>query len=271
MTNFQIATFILYAAAALFSSLGFGLFVWWGFNRRGVTKVYAYITLLFLAVAIEQSIEAIGYFFWSIGSPLTVDIVNSKLWPLKTFFVFFVMMTIVVYISSRIWYQSKRTKAIQKREIADPDFRQEILIIDDQEQVIEIVTLGLKHAFKNITIYTCNSGEKGLEIFREHPNINLILTDILLPKMNGFELCTIVKQECPGVIMIGMTGYLSSYEFWAAREIGFDDYVQKPFKVVEIVKIVREEFHRLERWKKIRRKGKPKRKVKGGTIGSPKF
>ena len=130
-------------------------------------------------------------------------------------------------------------------------YDQEVLIVDDHKEVVFLIKAGIKKLFPNVTVYTACTAEKALEIFKEHENISLIVTDILLPNMNGFELCGVLKEECPWILIIGMTGYTSVYEFWAAREVGFDDYILKPFRVFDMMALIRKELETLDRWKSI--------------------
>jgi CheY-like chemotaxis protein len=69
--------------------------------------------------------------------------------------------------------------------------------------------------------------------------------------MNGFELCEIIKYKCPWTIVIAITGYPLKYEFMKVKEVGFDDYIEKPFPIKVIVGIVRRELHRIVAWKTI--------------------
>lgn len=254
MDLFEIVTFSIYITAASFSLIAFVLFIWWWWKRKSATKAFAYVTILFFALALEMGIEAIGFYYYSIEHAYTLSIVRSYIWPLKTLFVTFIMFTIVVNVTSRIYNQMKMAKMFKKRRsaIADDVFREEVIIVDDHKEITDMISVALKRVFPNIKVFVAFTGEEAVRILHKEKNINLVITDILLPKMSGFDICKTIKGECPWTIVIGMTGYLSIYEFWAAREVGFDDYIQKPFAVSEIIDLTRNEFKRLNRWKSVR-------------------
>lgn len=268
MNTFETIAVLFYVAATLSSLVGFCLFVWWWHRKKGATAVYTYITLLFGAQAFEQGVEGIVYYLYAIDHPTRSIILGSAVWPIRTLFVALVMTAIVIHISNRIIVQRRRAKMFQARKQAKPDefYRQEILVVDDHIEVLELVSNTINRAFPNITVYKARTAEESLHVFTEHKHISLVITDLLLPRMNGFELCALIKEECPWTIIIGMTGYTSIYEFWTAREIGFDDYVQKPFHIADIVDVVRKHLEVLERWKGIRvGRSKPKNRRRRKT------
>jgi CheY-like chemotaxis protein len=246
-------TFILYLLIFFTSLSGFLIFTWWWYKNQGATVVYAYITLLFASESVVHFIHAVGRYYRMIGEIDSVSaLYNSVVWPSRLVFHFFILLAIVIHVSHRIYLQVKRRKAFLKRKFAHPDedFKEEILIIDDNEAVAEVLEKTLRLVFPNIVIHSVPDAEKALKLFRRDVDINLVLTDIYLPGgISGFEFCKIVKEECPWTIIIAMTGYPDKYEFWTARAAGFDDYFQKPFDVKSLIDTVRREFETLERWK----------------------
>ena len=72
------------------------------------------------------------------------------------------------------------------------------LIVDDNPFFLRVETLLLKrHGFE---VATANDGEKGYAVFRDHmPRIDIVITDLLMPKLSGTELCKKIKKERPEV------------------------------------------------------------------------
>jgi len=65
--------------------------------------------------------------------------------------------------------------------------------------------------------------------------IDLIITDIRMPEMNGYQLTKKMKEERPMVGIIIMTAYTSIYTEGDIRKIGADDYISKPFELINII------------------------------------
>ena len=263
MDSFELTTMTLYVFTTVASAIGFGLFSWWWLKKGSATPVYSYITLLFGAQAIEQGVEGLTYYYFATSNPIGNQIVNSVIWPVRLLLVGVIVAIIVFHVISRIKTQMIRIKSFEKRRTSRPDkdFTNQVLVVDDHSESLSLIERAIKLAFPNVTVYTAENAEDALDAFTEHNDISLIVTDLLLPKMNGFELCALIKDECPWTIVLGMTGYISVYEFWTAREVGFDDYIQKPFHVSEVIDVVRHYFGVLERWKTIRvGRRKPKKK-----------
>lgn len=235
--------FLMHAAISVVTAVGFCLFAWWWWKNRKATPVYAYITFLFLTEVLMHINLLPG------DKPL---LHNYEAWVL--FFHGAVLTGIVFHVVKKIIGDHKRRKKfmVRKRTPLDKDFKEEVLIIDDSEEVIDILRRGMAMVFPNLKIHTAYNANDALDIFYENTDINLIITDINLPRMNGFELCEVVKKQCPWTVMVAMTGYSDDYEFWNAREIGFDDYIAKPFGLKDIAAILRRELAKISRWKSSR-------------------
>lgn len=105
---------------------------------------------------------------------------------------------------------------------------QKILIIEDDEDIMELVEYNLKKSFYQTIC--ASSGEAGLDMIQKHTP-DLVLLDLMLPGINGFEVCKEIKnntetQKTP-VIMLTAKG--EDHDIVAGLEIGADDYITKPF------------------------------------------
>ena len=102
-----------------------------------------------------------------------------------------------------------------------------ILIVEDEKNLIKVIedTL-LKEAFLT---YKATDGEAALDMFYEH-NPDLILLDINLPKMNGWEVCQNIRKES-NIPIIMMTARDSEIDELKGLSIGADDYITKPFSL----------------------------------------
>lgn len=116
-----------------------------------------------------------------------------------------------------------------------------ILIIDDVEENADIVRMKLKH--EGFETLVAADGETGIDLARrEKPD--LILCDIMLPKMDGWEVLKALRRDAAtaAIPVIFMTAYASiqySGERRRAQEEGAVDYLKKPFDLSEMSKLVR--------------------------------
>ncbi len=115
-----------------------------------------------------------------------------------------------------------------------------ILIVDDEKNIVDIIAFNLnKEGFDVICAY---DGEKGLElVFAENPE--LILLDIMMPKMDGFEVCRKIRERLQTPIIM-LTARAEEIDKVLGLELGADDYVTKPFSVRELLARVKANLRR---------------------------
>ena len=107
-----------------------------------------------------------------------------------------------------------------------------ILIVDDNPA--NIVVLG-KLLEKNYTIVVANNGKKAIEIARQKPP-DMILLDIMMPEMDGFEVCSILKShpKTAAIPVIFITALSEKEDIIKGFEVGGQDYITKPFNAQEL-------------------------------------
>ena len=113
-------------------------------------------------------------------------------------------------------------------------YNEKILVVDDEQNIIELIKFNLKNI--GYSIITANNGIDAFELAKiEKPN--LILLDLMLPKLNGFEVCKkIRKDENINLIPIIMiTAKNEENDKILGLEIGADDYITKPFSIKELI------------------------------------
>ena len=109
--------------------------------------------------------------------------------------------------------------------------RQKILIVDDDENIAELISLYLvKECYETQIVH---DGESALEAFKTF-NPNLILLDLMLPGMDGYQVCReIRKDNNTPIIMLSAKGEI--FDKVLGLELGADDYMIKPFDSKELV------------------------------------
>lgn len=124
------------------------------------------------------------------------------------------------------------------------DAKRTILVVDDEPHIV----LGLKDAleFEGLRVLTASNGRQGVEIAqKERPNA--ILLDLMLPDVNGYQVCEEIRRHDPFVPIIMLTAKSLETDKIRGLDAGADDYVTKPFSVGELVARLRALFRRTQR------------------------
>jgi CheY-like chemotaxis protein len=108
-------------------------------------------------------------------------------------------------------------------------FKRNILIVDDESAILDFLRDGLSSYQDRFNVYTASSGDEALRIMDGH-RITLLITDIRMPIMDGFELIRDAKAKNPDTRFIVMTAYGSDEIFEKSMEYGAIDYLKKPFE-----------------------------------------
>ena len=125
-----------------------------------------------------------------------------------------------------------------------------ILIVDDDD----LVRLTLDRVLSNsgYTVRAAPSAKEALEILGRENDIKVFILDLMMPVMNGVELCIEIRKrigvEC---VVYALTGHVENYHIEECRQAGFDDYFAKPFKVAVILKMVELAFEKVQRWQEL--------------------
>ncbi|MHB8854289.1 MAG: response regulator transcription factor [Ignavibacteriaceae bacterium] len=109
---------------------------------------------------------------------------------------------------------------------------EKILIIEDEKDLVTGLKFNLEA--RNYTVIAAYDGEDGYKkALNEKPE--LILLDIMLPKKNGYEVCRDLKEKVPDIPIIMLTAKSQEPDIVAGLDIGADDYITKPFSVIELI------------------------------------
>ena len=118
-----------------------------------------------------------------------------------------------------------------------------ILIVEDEE----IIRLGLQDNFEleNYIVETAADGDEAIakaDSFLPH----LVILDLMIPKKSGFEVCRIIRKKHPECFIIMLTAKTEETSKVAGLEMGADDYVTKPFSILELLARVKAFLRRTE-------------------------
>ena len=117
-----------------------------------------------------------------------------------------------------------------------------ILVVDDEEMMRSLLEKILSR--EGYKIITAVDGVNALEQLQEN-KVDLIISDMKMPRMNGFELLKHVKSDYSDIGIIIMTAYGDTYTVKDALLLGADEYITKPFKSYEISLVVERAYWRL--------------------------
>jgi PAS domain S-box-containing protein len=116
-----------------------------------------------------------------------------------------------------------------------------ILIVEDDEDSQILLAIGVKKLGKEIL--TARTGAEAIECCRFNPDIDLILMDIQIPEIDGYEATKQIRQFNKGVIIIAQTAYALSGDREKALEAGCNDYITKPIKKDELLRLIKALFN----------------------------
>ncbi len=112
-----------------------------------------------------------------------------------------------------------------------------ILVIDDEETVRDVIGKALSREDHEVTL--AKSGEEGLRLFREK-GFDIVLTDLGMPGISGWDICRMVKNINPNVIVGMITGWGMELDRERMKECGIDFLIAKPFEIEKIGETISE-------------------------------
>ena len=111
-----------------------------------------------------------------------------------------------------------------------------ILLIEDEKKIADTLSKGLKEL--NYHVETAYDGKIGMRIFESH-DFNLIITDINLPGINGYDLCKEIRSRNQHIPIIMLTALSATDDKIEGFDAGADDYRVKPFEFKELLARIR--------------------------------
>ena len=123
--------------------------------------------------------------------------------------------------------------------------RQSVLVVEDEEDIMEVIRFNLEK--EGYDVHQAISGEKALQVI-ENNLPSLVLLDLMLPGINGLDLCRIFKQNdrTKAIPVIMLTAKSEDADIVAGLEMGAEDYITKPFNPRVLLARVRTVLRRRE-------------------------
>ena len=121
---------------------------------------------------------------------------------------------------------------------------EKILILDDEKEIADLVTLYLKN--ENYEVYTFYDSQSAIQFLNEH-KIDLAILDVMLPDINGFEICRMIREKYNYPIMM-LTAKGEDEDKIEGLSLGADDYITKPFNPLEVTARVKAQLRRYKKY-----------------------
>ncbi len=117
---------------------------------------------------------------------------------------------------------------------------EKILVVDDDKDIAELVKIHLNNS--GYQVFTANSANQGYEILGKE-NIQLVILDIMMPKVDGYEMCKKIR-EMSNIPIIMLSAKIKDEDKIQGLSIGADDYITKPFNPEELIARVKSQIRR---------------------------
>lgn len=108
-----------------------------------------------------------------------------------------------------------------------------VIVCEDEQPIRELLALTLRrHSYE---VVEAGSGEEALQAYHEAADVFLVLLDLMLPGIDGFEVCRRLRQSSDKLGIIILTARAQEHEKVTALKLGADDYITKPFSPSELL------------------------------------
>ena len=118
--------------------------------------------------------------------------------------------------------------------------KEKILVVDDEKEIAELVRDYLEAAGYQVIL--AFDGQEAIECWQKHKP-DMAILDIMLPKINGMEVCRSIRREC-NIPILMLSAKKSDEDKVQGLGLGADDYITKPFSPKEMVARVKAHFRR---------------------------
>ncbi|MFN8532048.1 MAG: response regulator transcription factor [Dehalococcoidia bacterium] len=136
-----------------------------------------------------------------------------------------------------------------------------ILVVDDEQSLVETIRYSLNRDGHDVSV--AYDGIEALDVARRQ-RPDLIVLDVMLPKLDGFEVCRTLRSETTAPILM-LTARASEIDKVVGLEIGADDYLAKPFSLRELLARVRASLRRVQMLR-AESKGAPDERLMAGDL-----
>ena len=116
-----------------------------------------------------------------------------------------------------------------------------ILVVDDEADTVELARMVLE--YEGYRVFSASTGEEAIEFLDTNPEKpDLVLLDVLMPKINGLEVCRWIKKQpkLKNIPVLLFTAKVGKKDRIAGEEAGADAYINKPFSADDLLNLIKE-------------------------------
>jgi DNA-binding response OmpR family regulator len=114
-----------------------------------------------------------------------------------------------------------------------------VLIVDDEESFLRSLTEGLSTCSEKFRVLTAHNGEEALRVL-QLTDVSLLVTDLLMPIVSGYELIRRVRSDYPWIPIIVMSAHLDDESESRLRELGVTHFLEKPLDFEDVARRIGE-------------------------------
>ncbi len=121
--------------------------------------------------------------------------------------------------------------------------RIKVLVVEDESSIRKFLSINLNR--EGFEVLEAASGEEALDIIRRvQPRV--VVLDLMLPGIDGFEVCQSVRKSIPNIVIIMLTAKSQDMDKIMGLELGADDYMVKPFNPLELIARIRANLRKID-------------------------
>lgn len=126
--------------------------------------------------------------------------------------------------------------SLQNNKIGDTvDNQHRILVVDDEEPHRVVLSGELINEGYQVT--TAGGGEEAISLIKQQP-FDLVLLDIKMPIVDGFEVLKFIKKEHASIKVVMLTGFADLKNAIESKKLGADDFVSKPYELPDLLSVI---------------------------------
>jgi DNA-binding response OmpR family regulator len=182
--------------------------------------------------------------------------------------VFRVITKKIQSFSARMMTNHGMIEVTEKIFLGELSLKEHVFIVDDNQEIIELLQDILES--EGFQVSSAESGEKALAMLKQGHAPNIILLDIMMPNMSGYELCSQIRREWDLPILF-LSAKGKPVDKVVGLEIGADDYITKPFDTEELLARIRAHLRRYERIRKQSQEERANRETSSSPITVLRF
>ncbi len=119
-----------------------------------------------------------------------------------------------------------------------------VLVIDDEADIREMIELAL--SLDGYRVLTADGGARAIALAREQ-RIDLVITDLKMPGMNGLETIARLREMVPDAVILVVTGYITPDTMAGCSTVGAREFIRKPFLIHQLEEAVARHLERAQR------------------------